>query len=144
VDLVPPIRHLLRAKELADARYFDDLAVEDLARAARLSPAHFSREFRRVFGETPYAYLQTRRLERAAAFLRETDRPVAEVCSAVGLRSASSFTRSFKRAFGLSPSTYRATFAPRAETALVPGCVIRLRSRPKLSTIGQAEVARGD
>ncbi len=70
--MVPPVRHLLRAKDLADARYAEPLTVADLARAARLSPAHFSREFRRTFGESPHQYLLTRRLERAAALLRNT------------------------------------------------------------------------
>ena len=72
---VPPARHLLRAKDLADARYFEPLGVDDLAAAAGLSRAHFSREFRRAFGESPHAYLLTRRLERAAALLRD-DRPL--------------------------------------------------------------------
>jgi methylphosphotriester-DNA--protein-cysteine methyltransferase len=66
---VPPARHLLRARDLADARYFEPLDVDELARAAGLSRAHFSREFRRAFGESPHAYLLTRRLERAAALL---------------------------------------------------------------------------
>src|ERR1700709_3902 len=73
---VPPARHLLRAKDLADARYFEPLGVEDMARAAGLSRAHFSREFRRAFGESPHGYLLTRRLERAAAPLRNTDQNV--------------------------------------------------------------------
>src|SRR5436190_3140709 len=77
---VPPARHLLRAKDLADARYFEPLEVDDLARAAGLSKAHFAREFRRTFGEAPHAYLMTRRLERAAALLRTTDRSVADIC----------------------------------------------------------------
>ena len=81
---VPPARHLLRAKDLADARYFEPLDVDDLARAAGLSRAHFSREFRRAFGESPHAYLLTRRLERAAALLRTTDRSVADICFSVG------------------------------------------------------------
>ena len=143
-EFVPPFRHLQRAKDLADACFFDHLAVADLARAAALSPAHFSREFRRAFGEPPYAYLQTRRLERAAALLRDTDRPVAEIVSGVGLRSVSSFTRSFKRAFGLSPAAYRATFPPSANGGVVPGCAIRLRARPNLSRIGQAASSSGD
>ena len=82
---VPPARHLLRAKDLADARYFEPLDVDDLARAAGLSRAHFSREFRRAFGESPHQYLLTRRLERAAALLRTTDRSVADICFSVGL-----------------------------------------------------------
>jgi len=73
---VPPARHLLRARDLADARYFEALGVDDMARAADLSRAHFSREFRAAFGEPPHAYLLTRRLERAAALLRTTDRSV--------------------------------------------------------------------
>src|SRR6476659_4867535 len=92
--MVPPARHLLRAKDLADARYFEPLTVTDLARAARLSRAHFSREFRREFGESPHQYLLTRRLERAASLLRATDRSVAEICLMVGLRSVGSFTTS--------------------------------------------------
>ena len=75
-----------------------------LARAARLSPAHFSREFRRVFGESPHQYLLTRRLERAAALLRCTDRSVADICITVGLRSVGSFTTSFRQAYGKSPT----------------------------------------
>jgi uncharacterized glyoxalase superfamily protein PhnB len=75
---VPPVRHLLRAKDLVDARYSKRLSVDDLARAASFSRAHFSREFRRAFGESPNAYLLTRRLERAAALLRTTDQSVAD------------------------------------------------------------------
>src|SRR5215207_11605201 len=107
---VPSDRHLLRARDLADARYFDPLTVDDLARAAKLSRAHFSREFRRAFGESPHAYLLTRRLERAAALLRSTDRSVADVCLSVGLQSVGSFTTSFTRTYGASPTAYRATF----------------------------------
>ena len=100
----PPARHLLRAKDLIDARYRDPLDVPALARAAHLSPAHFSREFRKAFGETPHQYLLTRRLERAAALLRTTDRTVSEICFTVGLQSVGSFTSSFGRAYGCSPS----------------------------------------
>src|SRR5213593_2664716 len=109
---VHPARHLLRAKDLVDARYREALDVPALARAANLSPAHFSREFRRAFGETPHQYLLTRRLERAAALLRNTDRSIAEICFAVGLRSLGSFTTSFGRAYGVSPAAYRAVFPP--------------------------------
>src|SRR5262245_3633193 len=104
---VPPARHLLRARDLADARYADPLDVDDLARAAGLSRAHFSREFRREFGVSPHAYLLTRRLERAAALLRTTDRSVTEVCLDVGLQSVGSFITSFKRAYGQTPTAYR-------------------------------------
>src|SRR5689334_25289924 len=101
---VPPARHLLRARDLADARYFEPLGVDDLARAAGLSRAHFSREFRRAFGEPPHTYLLTRRLERAAALLRRTHRSVAEICFPVGLSSVGSFTTSFTPRFGASPT----------------------------------------
>ena len=126
----PPARHLLRAKELADARYGEELSVEDLARAAGLSRAHFSREFRRAFGESPHAYLLTRRLERAAALLRLTDRSVAEICLAVGLHSVGSFTTSFKRVHGCTPTAYRAAFPPAAAWAVVPTCIVRAYGRP--------------
>lgn len=131
---VPPARHLLRAKDLADARYFEPLGVDDLAAAAGLSKAHFSREFKRAFGESPHAYLLTRRLERAAALLRNTDRSVADVCLSVGLQSIGSFTTSFTRTFGLSPSAYRAKFPSAASSAMVPGCFVRAYARPQHRT----------
>ena len=131
---VPPARHLLSAKDLADARYFEPLGVEDLAAAAGLSRAHFSREFRHTFGESPHAYLLTRRLERAAALLRGTDRGVADICFSVGLKSVGSFTTSFTRTYGKSPTAYRAAFPPAADFALLPACVVRAYSRPQHST----------
>ncbi len=130
----PPARHLLRAKDLADARYAEPLGVEDLARAAGLSRAHFSREFRRTFGESPHAYLLTRRLERAAALLRNTDNSVAEICLAVGLQSIGSFTTSFSRTYRCSPTAYRASFPPAANYALIPACVLRANLRPQHRT----------
>ena len=129
-----PARHLLRARDLADARYREPLDVAQLARAARLSQAHFSREFRRAFGETPHQYLLTRRLERAAALLRNTDRSVADICFTVGLSSVGSFTTSFGRAFGLSPTAYRATYPPAASRAWIPTCVLRAWARPQSSS----------
>jgi AraC-like DNA-binding protein len=131
---VPPARHLLRARDLADARYFEPLDVDDLARAAGLSRAHFSREFQRAFGESPHAYLLTRRLERAAALLRSTDHSVLDICLAVGLQSVGSFTTTFTRTYGLSPTAYRAAFPPAADRALVPACVVRAFSRPQRRT----------
>ncbi len=131
---VPPARHLLRARDLADARYSEPLGVADLANAAGLSRAHFSREFRRTFGESPHAYLLTRRLERAAALLRTTDRSVAEICFSVGLQSLGSFTTSFTRTYGASPTAYRAAFPPAADLALVPACVLRAYGRPQRRT----------
>src|SRR5688572_25810373 len=129
-----PTRHLLRARDLVDARYRHPLDVEALARAAHLSPAHFSREFRRAFGETPHQYLLTRRLERAAALLRNTDRSVADICFTVGLSSVGSFTTSFGRAFGLSPTAYRATYPSAASRARIPTCVLRAWARPQSSS----------
>jgi AraC-like DNA-binding protein len=137
VAFVPPARHLLRAKDLADARYSEPLEVDELARAAGLSKAHFSREFRRTFGESPYVYLQTRRLERAAALLRNTDHSVAEICLEVGLQGVGSFTTSFKRMYGMTPTEYRAG-APPAH-AVVPACVVRAYGRPKHRTIREDE-----
>ena len=133
-----PARHLLRARDLADARYFEPLGVDDLARAAGLSRAHFSREFRRVFGEPPHQYLLTRRLERAAALLRHTDRTVAEVCFMVGLQSVGSFTTSFGRAYGMPPTAYRAAHPPARHRARLPTCVVAAHGRPtRNSTSGE-------
>ncbi len=131
---VPAARHLLRAKDLADARYVEPLGVDDMAHAAGLSRAHFSREFRRAFGESPHAYLLTRRLERAAALLRTTDRSVANICHSVGLDSVGSFTSSFTRTYGMSPTAYRAKFPPAAAYAVIPACVVRAYGRPQLRT----------
>lgn len=132
---IPAARHLLRAKDLADARYAEPLEVDDLARAAGLSKAHFSREFRRTFGESPYVYLLTRRLERAAALLRNTDYSVAEVCLEVGLQGVGSFTTSFKRMYGMTPTEYRAAAPPASAHAVVPACVVRAYARPQHRTI---------
>jgi AraC-like DNA-binding protein len=144
VAFVPPARHLLRAKDLADARYFEPLGVDDLAQAAGLSRAHFSREFRRAFGESPHSYLLTRRLERAAALLRTTDRSVAEICLDVGLQSIGSFTTSFTRTFGVSPTVYRAKFPPAAQLARVPACMVRLYGRPQNRTFREDSLAAPD
>jgi AraC-like DNA-binding protein len=141
MPFAPPARHLLRAKDLADARYFEPLGVAEMAHAAGLSRAHFSREFRRAFGESPHAYLLTRRLERAAALLRDTDRSVADICFSVGLQSVGSFTTSFTRTFGRSPTAYRAAYPPAAARALVPACVLRFYGRPQHSTFREDSAA---
>lgn len=138
---LPPERYLLRARDLADSRFAEPLGVEDMARAAGLSPAHFSRMFRRTFGETPHAYLLTRRLERAAALLRATDRSVADICMAVGLSSVGSFTSSFTRLYGISPTGYRARFPPAAAYALVPACVLHAFTRPQNRRFGEDDAA---
>ena len=134
-------RHLLRAKDLADARYAEPLHVGDLAAAAGLSRAHFSREFRRAFGQPPHTYVLTRRLERAAALLQTTDRSVTEICFDVGLRSVGSFTSSFTRMYGKSPTAFRAAFPSAAERALVPGCVVRTFGRPQHRTFREDSAA---
>jgi AraC-like DNA-binding protein len=139
----PPARHLLRAKDLADARYFEPIDVDDMAAAAGLSRAHFSREFRRVFGDTPRGYLLTRRLERAAALLRNTDRSVAEICLDVGLTSVGSFTTSFTRMFEMSPTAYRAAHPPARAHAVVPSCVVRAYGRPQHRTFREDNGATG-
>jgi AraC-like DNA-binding protein len=135
---------LLRARDLADARYREPLDVAALARAAHLSEAHFSREFRRAFGETPHQYLLTRRLERAAALLRNTDRSVAEICLAVGLRSVGSFTTSFGRAYGVSPTAYRAAYPPAITNARIPTCVLLAYGRPHSSSFREDGRAPSD
>ena len=130
----PPVRHLLRAKDLADTRYAEPLAVRDLARVAGLSPAHFSREFGQAFGESPHRYLLTRRLERAAALLRTTDWSIPDICFAVGLTSVGSFTTSFRRVYGLAPGQYRASFPPAQRHIRVPQCVALAYGRPQNRT----------
>jgi AraC-like DNA-binding protein len=134
---VHPVRHLLRAKDLVDARYREPLDVATLARAAHLSRAHFSREFREAFGEPPHQYLLTRRLERAAALLRNTDRSVADICLLVGLHSVGSFTTSFGRTYGMTPTAYRADHAPAIARARVPTCVLQAYARQPSSTFGE-------
>jgi AraC-like DNA-binding protein len=136
--MVPRVRHLLRAKDLADSRYFEPLTVADLARVAGLSRAHFSREFRRVFGEAPHQYLLTRRLERAAALLRNTDRSVTDICFAVGLSSVGSFTSSFGRVHGTTPVAYRASFPPARRHIRIPNCVAQAYGRRQNRTFGEA------
>ena len=130
----PIARHLVRAKDLADARYAEPLTVADLARSAGLSQAHFSREFRRAFGESPHVYLLTRRLERAAAMLRMTDRTVADICADVGLSSLGSFTTTFTRVYGVSPTAYRANHPPASAHAVIPSCIVRAYGRPQNRT----------
>jgi len=140
---VPTARHLVRAKDLADSRYAEPLTVDDLASAAGLSRAHFSREFRAAFGESPHVYLLTRRLERAAALLRMTDKSVADICMTVGLQSVGSFTTSFVRMYGKTPTAYRAAYPPAASWALVPTCVLRAYGRPQHRTFREDAAATG-
>jgi AraC-like DNA-binding protein len=127
-------RHLLRAKDLADARYSEPLSVPDLAAAAGISPAHFSRQFKRTFGESPHQYLLTRRLERAGALLRTTDWPIADICFAVGAQSIGSFTTSFRRMFGSTPLAYRAKHPPAEWHVRIPRCIALAYGRPQNRT----------
>lgn len=136
-----PVRHLQRAKDLADRRYTEPITVADMAAAACLSPAYFSREFSRAFGEPPHRYLMTRRLERAATLLRMTDRSVAEICVMVGLTSLGSFTTSFGRMYDLSPLRYRASFPPASNFARIPGCIVRAYARPQHRTFREDSAA---
>lgn len=129
-----PARHLLRAKDLVDARYAEPLTVADLAAAAHLSPSHFSRAFRATYGESPHQYLLTRRLERAAWLLRHTDRPITDICWQVGWSSLGSFTTSFRRIHGRSPAAYRASFPPAARFVRIPACVAAAYGRPQNRT----------
>jgi len=124
----------LRARDFVDSRYAEPIGVDDMAAAAGLSRAHFSREFSRTFGESPKAYLMTRRLERAAALLRNTDRSVGEICLDVGLAGLGSFTTSFRRHFGRTPTEYRVSFPPASTQVIVPACYLRQYGRPQHST----------
>jgi AraC-like DNA-binding protein len=125
VSSIPAARYLLQARDLADRRYAERVTVAEMARAAHLSPAHFSRAFRQTFGESPHQYLLTRRLERAATLLRTT----------VGIHSQPTFTTSFRTHFGRTPTEYRATFKPAAAFAVVPMCVTRVYGRPRYRMI---------
>jgi AraC-like DNA-binding protein len=118
----PLARHLLRARDLVDSGYPEPLDLEALARAAHVSPRHFSRSFRRTFGETPYQYLLTRRIERACHLLRTTDLRVAEVCLEVGFTSVGSFTTAFRRHVGVSPTAYRRANGGPSPADRVPLC----------------------
>jgi AraC-like DNA-binding protein len=130
VPQLPPARYLLRAKDFVDARYADPITVEDLASAAGLSRSHFTRMFTRTFGESPRAYLKSRRLERAAALLRYTDRSVADICVMVGLQGVGTFTTSFARVYGMSPTAYRASMPPASVHARIPSCILQRDTRP--------------
>lgn len=119
---------LRRARDLIDRAYAEPLDVPALARAAFMSPSHFARQFRAAFGETPYQYLMTRRIERAQALLRRGDLSVTEVCVAVGCTSLGSFSSRFTELVGESPSAYRAR--DHALLAAVPACVAKRMTRP--------------
>ena len=139
-------RRLLRARDAMDRSYADALDIEALAGSVHLSRAHFIRSFRETFGETPHRYLQRRRIERAMSLLRETDRPVTEICLDVGFASLGTFSRTFREIVGSSPREYRVReqAAPRAAIrAGVPGCMAAIWDRPS-STFGEDMRRRRD
>ena len=122
------LARLRRVRDRIDREYAQPLDVEALARGAHMSAGHLSREFRRAFGESPYAYLMTRRVERAMALLRRGDLSVTEVCFAVGCSSLGTFSTRFTELVGVPPSTYRLREAGATEG--MPSCVARQVTRP--------------
>jgi AraC-like DNA-binding protein len=133
-------RRMLRARDTMDRAYAQPLDVPALARVAHVSPAHFSRQFRATFGETPHRYLQRRRVERAMELLRDTDRPVTEICFDVGFNSLGTFSRTFRAIVGESPSRYRTRFSADSPALRVPPCWVMAWTRPakKRSRFGEA------
>ena len=123
------LAHLRRARDLIDREYARPLDVPALARAALMSTAHFSRQFRATYGETPYGYLMTRRIERAKLLLRRGDLSVTEVCFEVGCTSLGSFSARFTELVGETPTAYRAR--DHSELASVPGCIAKELTRPR-------------
>jgi AraC-like DNA-binding protein len=123
-------RRMLRARDTMDRAFAEPLDVPALARVAHVSPAHFSRQFRSTFGETPHRYLQRRRVERAMELLRETDRRVTEICLDVGFSSLGTFSRTFREIVGEPPSAYRERFAGAGAGLRVPACWAMAWMRP--------------
>ena len=122
------LAHLRRARDLLDREYTKPLNVPVMARAALMSPSQFSRRFREAYGETPYGYLQSRRVERAMALLRRGDMSVTDICMAVGFTSLGSFSSTFRRLVGEPPSAYQARDHSRFTP--VPPCVAKAWTRP--------------
>ncbi|MBV1850451.1 helix-turn-helix domain-containing protein [Catellatospora tritici] len=127
-------RRLLRARDAMDRAYAQPLDVPAVAAVAHISPAHFSRCFRSLFGETPHRYLQRRRVERSMFLLRETGRSVTEVCFDVGFASLGTFSRTFREIVGQTPSGYRSGNRP----ADVPNCVLMANTRPRAAAASTA------
>ena len=121
---------MLRTRDTMDRAFSQRLDVPALARVAHISPAHFNRQFRATFGETPHRYLQRRRVERAMELLRETNRPVTQICFEVGFNSLGTFTRTFRGIVGEPPSAYRARFAGSGAALRVPACWAMAWLRP--------------
>jgi transcriptional regulator GlxA family with amidase domain len=122
------LARLRRVRDRMDREYAQPLDVEALARGANMSGGHFSREFRAAYGESPYGYLMTRRIERAMALLRRGDLSVTDVCFTVGCSSLGTFSTRFAELVGVSPSTYRRNSA--RATAGMPSCVVKQVTRP--------------
>ena len=133
------LAHLRRARDRMDREYARPLEVAELARTALMSTAHFSRQFRATYGETPYGYLMTRRIERAKSLLRRGDLSVTEVCFEVGCSSLGSFSARFTQLVGETPTAYRA----RDHSALagIPGCVAKDMTRPSKNGAARGTVA---
>jgi AraC-like DNA-binding protein len=138
-DELANLAHLRRARDRMDREYAGPLDVAELARTALMSTAHFSRQFRATYGETPYGYLMTRRIERAKALLRIGDLSVTEVCFEVGCSSLGSFSARFTQLVGETPTAYRA----RDHSALagIPGCVAKNMTRPSKNGAARGAVA---
>jgi AraC-like DNA-binding protein len=125
---IDDLRRLRRARDRMDREYAEPLDVPALAAEALMSAGHFSRSFRAAYGETPYSYLMTRRIERAKALLRRGDLSVTDVCMAVGCTSLGSFSSRFTELVGETPSAYRAR--EHGGDAAVPACVVKVHTRP--------------
>jgi AraC-like DNA-binding protein len=132
------LAHLRRAKDLMDREYARPLDVPAMARAAHASPAHFARRFREAYGETPYAYLMTRRVERAKALLRTSDLSVTAVSLEVGCQSLGTFCTRFREIVGVTPTEYRATAR---DVPGVPPCVAKALTRPRRNQEDRAVAA---
>ncbi len=141
-DAIPVYVHLLRAKDLIDRHYARSLDVPALARAAHASTAHFSRSFKRAFGETPYQYLRRRRIERAKDLLRETELSVTDVSLEVGFQSLGSFSSAFREVVGVPASDYAQRWREGGPPS-IPGCFTLMYTRPvESSSFREAEDLR--
>jgi AraC-like DNA-binding protein len=132
------LAHLRRAKDLMDRDYARPLDVPALARAAHASPSHFARRFREAYGETPYAYLMTRRIERAKALLRSTDMSVTAISLEVGCQSLGTFCTRFREIVGATPTAYRATAQ---DVPALPLCLVKTLTRPSRNREDRAVAA---
>ena len=129
---IADLAHLRRARDLMDRDYAQPLSVTAMASAALMSPAHFSRKFRAAYGETPYSYLMTRRIERAKAFLRQ-GMSVTDTCVAVGCASLGSFSSRFTEIVGETPSQYRSR--DHGDHEVIPSCVSMVATRPRRTPV---------